>query len=584
MASYTWKGVSGDWNLASDWTPAGGPPKSTDSATINGSATTTVTVDSADVAKSLTLSDAKATVNDTSSLTIGGAFSLSAGVFNIGPSSTPGSLSVGGAFTLNGGALNVDDGTLTLSGTLTESAGSITLASGGTISGGTIDVTGGTFNRNGGTLSGVRYEGTLNLTASGAKGVVTNGLTMAGSNGAGPGTINVTGEGTLYFDNTQTFNGATINLGNANVYASLYAADVSDAGNQVLTLGSGVTINIVGSAYIEAGTYSGDGIVNEGVIDVTATDGDLIITGNAFTNTGTINDTASGTSRLSIASTTFTNEGAINVANGQTLTVGGTTFTNNGTLDVSGGASVTIEPTTFTNLPAHTLTGGTYEVEAGSTLQVDGGATITVVNADVILSGSGSEFLDDYSGASSPVALDSLLRTIGAKGELQLLAGRNWTTAGAAITNDGQIQLGGGTLTSAASGASLTDAAASKLRGFGTVTATTFTNSGTVEASGSGKTLTLTHAVGGTGDLQIEAGATLVLAATAATTNAATFNGQGATLKLDHVGNLTGAIGGIGLDDTFHLVGVTANGASVNGSDQLVVTDNGTTVDTLQLS
>jgi hypothetical protein len=34
MASYTWKGVSGDWNLASDWTPAGGPPKSTDSATI----------------------------------------------------------------------------------------------------------------------------------------------------------------------------------------------------------------------------------------------------------------------------------------------------------------------------------------------------------------------------------------------------------------------------------------------------------------------------------------------------------------------------------------------------------------------
>ena len=75
-----------------------------------------------------------------------------------------------------------------------------------------------------------------------------------------------------------------------------------------------------------------------------------------------------------------------------------------------------------------------------------------------------------------------------------------------------------------------------------------------------------------------------MLAATAATTNAATFNGQGATLTLDHVGNLSGAIGGVGLDDTFDLVGVTANGASVNGSNQLVVTDNGTTVDTLQLS
>jgi hypothetical protein len=52
MASYTWKGVSGDWNLAGDWTPAGGPPKSTDSATINGTATDTITVDTADVANS----------------------------------------------------------------------------------------------------------------------------------------------------------------------------------------------------------------------------------------------------------------------------------------------------------------------------------------------------------------------------------------------------------------------------------------------------------------------------------------------------------------------------------------------------
>ena len=75
-----------------------------------------------------------------------------------------------------------------------------------------------------------------------------------------------------------------------------------------------------------------------------------------------------------------------------------------------------------------------------------------------------------------------------------------------------------------------------------------------------------------------------MLAATAATTNTARFNGQGATLTLDHVGNLSGAIGGVGFDDTFDLVGVTANGASVNGSNQLVVTDNGATVDTLQLS
>ena len=243
---------------------------------------------------------------------------------------------------------------------------------------------------------------------------------------------------------------------------------------------------------------------------------------------------------------------------------------------------MTIEPTTFTNLPAHTLTGGTYEAEAGSTIDIYSDDTITTDDATIILSGAGStiETYNPSTGVTS--AIDSTLSTIGAGGELELLAGRNWTTAGAAITNSGIIQLGGGTLTVTASGASLTDAAGSKLRGFGTVTATTFTNSGTIEASGG--TLTLTDAVSGTGDLEIDAGATLVLAATAATTNAATFNGAGATLTLDHTGDLSGAIGGVGLDDIFHLVGVTANGASVNGSNQLIVTDNGTTVDTLQLS
>ena len=145
---------------------------------------------------------------------IAGAFSFSAGVFNIGPSSTPGSLNVGGTFALNGGALNVNNGTLTLGGTLNESSGSITLSSDGTISGGTLDVTGGAFNWDGGTLSGVTYEGMLNLIGSSATGFVTNGLTMAGSSGSGPGTINVTGpNASLDFGNSETVGNVTINLG-----------------------------------------------------------------------------------------------------------------------------------------------------------------------------------------------------------------------------------------------------------------------------------------------------------------------------------------------------------------------------------
>ena len=45
MTSYTWQGISGDWNNGSNWTPSGGPPTSSDTATINGTATDTITVD-----------------------------------------------------------------------------------------------------------------------------------------------------------------------------------------------------------------------------------------------------------------------------------------------------------------------------------------------------------------------------------------------------------------------------------------------------------------------------------------------------------------------------------------------------------
>ena len=44
-------------------------------------------------------------------------------------------------------------------------------------------------------------------------------------------------------------------------------------------------------------------------------------------------------------------------------------FTNEGTINVEDGGTVAIDPmTTFTNFSSNTLTGGTYEAQAGSTL------------------------------------------------------------------------------------------------------------------------------------------------------------------------------------------------------------------------
>ena len=101
-----------------------GPPTATDTATISATGPSyTVTIDTADAAKSLSESSASATVND--------------------------------------------DGSLTLSRTFTLSAGTFILGQGGTLSGGTTKLAGGTFVCDGGTLSSVTYDGRLDLSGAG---------------------------------------------------------------------------------------------------------------------------------------------------------------------------------------------------------------------------------------------------------------------------------------------------------------------------------------------------------------------------------------------------------------------------------
>ena len=109
--------------------PGWGPADGFGSATINGSATDTITVDTADHARSLTLSDPNATLNDdgaSASLTIGGMLTMSNGTLNVGPY-TRGVLAVG-ALNLTGGALALDGGAqLDLKGTLSQTGGTLTL-------------------------------------------------------------------------------------------------------------------------------------------------------------------------------------------------------------------------------------------------------------------------------------------------------------------------------------------------------------------------------------------------------------------------------------------------------------------------
>ena len=338
MTAYTWIGGTGDWNLAGNWSPSSpaGPPKATDTATINATGTAyTVTIDTADVAASLTENSSSATVDDAGSLTLTGTFTLSAGTFILG--------------------------------------------SGGTLSGGTTKLTGGTFVCAGGTLSGVTYDGTLDLSEYGASVHLASGTVVNNANGTAGGTINDTGEyGSLHFDNTQTFNNATINLGNTSGYTSfLYGDDLTGAGT-VLTLGLGATINESGSAQIQASSYAGDGIVDKGKISQTASDSTLYIIGNSFTNSGTITAASSG-GTLAIEPTTFTNSGTLAISNGDSVTIDATNFSNTGSITLASGSSLYLGG-------SFTLAGLGKVTNSGGTVYLEG----TLDNTGGTLNGSGS--------------------------------------------------------------------------------------------------------------------------------------------------------------------------------------------------
>ena len=117
--SLEWVATSGgDWAQGSNWS-TGVAPTAVDSATIDRTGSYSVTISGADTVGSLLVTDPGATVS------------------------------------INANA------NLAVTGTLTLSAGSLNLS--GTLSGGTIVSSGGTIVWSGGTLSGVTYDGTLNL-------------------------------------------------------------------------------------------------------------------------------------------------------------------------------------------------------------------------------------------------------------------------------------------------------------------------------------------------------------------------------------------------------------------------------------
>ncbi len=416
----------------------------------------------------------------------------------------------------NGGAVDIAAGATynNSSSTLNGASGpGVLTLDGGTISGGVATAAGLVLSTKGGVLSGVTVEGALTV---GASGVLTlgSGTDFVGASGTGAGVLNVTGSSAILNLGTDvSVSDETINLGNSSGAVDF---ELNVAGSSY-ALASNATLDVAGSTNIDFDKVS-NAYANQGAIDVTS--GGLNIVGYAssgytdnFTNSGALT-LGSETSLYVLNLTNFNNSGALNATADDQVTISSTTFTDSGALTIGTDGTLVLDPTTlnvtstgsiavgtgayayveplnsWTNYASSTLTGGSYSVAASGYFEAFVTGTFTTLAASVTLSGSNSQFLAYNSSTGVSTSLDTSLRTISSSGSLSLLGGRGWTISGAAVVNQGVIALGGGTLAATASGASLSDAAGGKLSGYGTVTATSFANSGVIEASGGALTLT----------------------------------------------------------------------------------------------
>ena len=438
--------------------------------------------------------------------------------------------------------VTIDDlGTLNLSGALTLTAGTFTLGSSGTVAGGTIVDPNGKMVFSGGTLSGVTYDGTLNLSANSSSVYVATSLTATGANGTGAGTVNLTGTSDdIYFEGNQTFDNATINLGSATGYSDYIDNDDTNNTGSVLTLGPNLVINDNSWAYVYLGStgsnHTGDGIVNEGTINIEGNDPSYYAEIDPYN---------------------FTNQGTINVTNGDTLYIEPTynlTNTATGEITVSGTGSKLY----FSGGSGPISNAGAITVGAGSTLYL-GNSSSAVSNSGTITATGDTIYLYSYGGFSNTGTLSLTNSTIH-------LYGSYSTAQLAPLLNDGDTLVIDGALTN--TGAILnvgpgTGLPSVVLASDGTI------SGGTIVDQGSGLTFSGGTLSGVTydGTLNLSANSSSVYVATSLTATGANGTGAGTV-------NLTGTSDDIYFEGNQTFDNATINLGSATGYSDYIDNDD----------
>ena len=470
QVTYTWgSAASGNYNVAANWTPGGGPPTVIDSVLIaaTGSAYTVTLNDNRSITD-FTLNSANATFSHTAgTYTLGGTMTLTSGLYNLGGGTIAGGTITGAAGRLRGGGVNsVLNNVLIGAGVLDMSTGGLQLTGGSNFAPSSVYALGSNYLLR---VNQAAAVNNLDLTLGNNAAVdiatlvlgTSSALRLTGSNNATIYTY-LTGSSVA---GSFTNNGLIEHTGTG----SLWIGDLpggprlgswSNAGG-VIRMGSGATVNLVTSVTSgNLGTFDrgGSGVPGtngtlnmlgtmtmSGNLDLHTTTGTMRLDGGRI-NGGGFTLTSSGSSKLRATPTTIiTGTSLDNVqlaagvldlseANGQIELGGGSNFAPGSSYTTSTGFRFRVAQTQAVNNLNLTLGNNAFTHLRGNfTLGTSSAIRVTGSNFGVVYAG-----LQD-TGAAGTFVNQGLLES---SGTARLGIGRNitggsvggtWSNAGGVI-------------------------------------------------------------------------------------------------------------------------------------------------------
>ena len=506
-----------------------------------------------------------------------------------------GTLNLADTSSITGGQVTVD-GTLNLQGTTASlNSGKLTNSSGQVNVSGSNNSFAGETVLNTGAASAIDITGALTAKTGTT---ITNQNATSGETIEGSGTLNfadtssITG-GQVTVDGTLNLQGTTASLTSGKLTNSSGQVNVSGsnnsfAGETVLNTGTASAIDITGALTVKSATTitnqnatSGETVESSGTLTLndtsSITGGQLVNLGNVYVEASTgvlfdgVNvDNSGGTIHVDLNASS---PAKLIIDDGTSISDGSVHIGNVGTLEVSGGGA--------------TLTGGvTITTDNGGIIQIDDGATLTLSGATI----NGGAVNDGSAlGSGTPTAFGTIAVT--ASSEIEnaglnygnvtvgnaILTLDNDTVTGTTFTGFGATSIihvdGGDTLT--LNNVNITGTSAVTIGAQGLVqtngsgltwSGTNVTNDGTIEVhSGS---LEITGSIGGSGTVQIDAGALFVL--NASDTQNITYaggNGAAGELQID-TSTFGGTITGLSATDEIDLrtIGYGLNGLHTTGT------------------